>query len=78
MAFESIRVGEGGSGEERMAEFFGPSQVDQFVRQAIQFCWMALPKERRNSDEVEKQFRRIVDRAFKDMREDNEAFGRAK
>jgi len=38
MAIESIRVGEGGSGEERLAEFFGPGQVDQMVRQAIEFC----------------------------------------
>ena len=36
---------------------------DYTVRQAIEFCWMALPKERRNSDEVEKQFRRIPKRA---------------
>jgi len=28
----------------RMADFFGPAQVDQTVRQALQICWMALPK----------------------------------
>jgi hypothetical protein len=37
---------------ERIADFFSPAQVDQTVRQAIQFCWMALPKERRNADEL--------------------------
>ena len=69
---------EGGEGEgaEQMADFFGPAQVDQTVRQAVQFCWMALPKERRNADELERQIRRVVDRALKDFREDSQAFGR--
>lgn len=73
-----------GSGEEsenpaeRMADFFGPGQVDQTVRQAIHFCWMALPKDRKTADELEKQIRRIVDRALKDFREDSEQFGRGK
>jgi hypothetical protein len=60
-----------------MADFFGPGQVDQSVRQAIHFCWMALPKDRRNVEEVEKQIRRILDRALRDFREDSEAFGRS-
>jgi hypothetical protein len=38
---------------------------------------MSLPKNRRSQDEVEKQFRRIVDRALKDFREDSEAFGQS-
>lgn len=63
---------------EKMADFFGPGQVDQTIRQAIHFCWMALPKDRKNADELEKQVRRIVDRALKDFREDSEQFGRAK
>lgn len=63
---------------EKMADFFGPGQVDQTIRQGIHFCWMALPKDRRNADELEKQVRRIVDRALKDFREDAEQFGRAK
>jgi hypothetical protein len=63
---------------QKMADFFGPGQVDQSVRHAIQACWMALPKERRTSDELEKQVRRIVDRALKDFREDCEQFGRTK
>ena len=60
---------------DKMREFFNPSQVDQSVRQALQMCWMMLPKDRRNTDELERQFRRIVDRALKDMREDGQAFG---
>ena len=80
MAYHCFSTGEGGadeSGMERTADFFGPGHVDQTIRQAIQVCWMVLPKERRNADEMEKQFRRIVDRALRDFREDSEAFGRS-
>jgi hypothetical protein len=68
--------GNAATADETMADFFGPAQVDQTVRQALQFCWMALPKERRNAEELERQFRRIVERALKDFREDSQAFGR--
>jgi hypothetical protein len=61
-----------------MNDFLGPAQVDHFARQALQFCWMALPKDRKTMEELERQYRRIVERALKDFREDNEAFGRAK
>jgi len=74
---EIHRAGDEGA-EERMAEFFGPGQIDQEIRNAIHFCWMALPKDRRNLEEVEKQIRRLVDRALKDFREDSEAFRRPK
>ena len=50
------------------------SGIDASIRQAINMCWTALPKERRNADEVEKQIRRIVDRAIRDLREDSAAF----
>jgi len=60
----------------RMRAFFSPQQVDQLVRQAIQFCWMSLPPERQNADEIEKQIRRVVDRALKDFRDDSEQFKR--
>ena len=59
----------------RMRAFFSPQQVDHEIRQAIQFCWMALPTEKQNVDEVENQIRRIVDRALRDLREDSESFG---
>jgi hypothetical protein len=80
MAFIST-CGSGEGGEdaaEKMAEIFGPGQVDQMIRQGIHFCWMALPKDRRNTDELEKQVRRIVERALKDFRDDQEHFSRAK
>lgn len=64
-----------GEAMQRMRTFFSPQQVDQQIRQAIQFCWMALPPEQQNVAEVEKQIRRIVDRALRDLREDAESFG---
>jgi hypothetical protein len=51
------------------------THIDGSIRQAVSFCWTALPKERRNADEVEKEIRRIVDRAIRDFREDSAAFG---
>jgi len=75
-----VRCGGGEDDEERrnpmedMQQMFGPGHVDQTVRQTIQSCWMALPKSRRNIEEVEKQVRRIFERALKDFREDAAAF----
>ena len=51
------------------------SGIDMSIRQAVSMCWTALPKERRNAEEVEKQIRRLVDRAIRDLREDSSAFG---
>ena len=62
---------------DKMRDFFSPAQVDQSVRQALQMCWMMLPNDKRNADELENQFRRIVDRALKDMREDDQVFGKS-
>jgi hypothetical protein len=60
---------------QKIRAMFGPGQVDQSVRQAIQTCWMMLPDGGKTVDELEKQFRRIVDRAIEDLREDSDAFG---
>ncbi|WP_417376349.1 hypothetical protein [Gimesia maris] len=60
---------------DKMRDLFSPAQVDQSVRQALQMCWMMLPQDKRNVDELEQQFRRIVDRALQDLREDDQAFG---
>lgn len=59
----------------KMRAMFGPGQVDQQVRAAIQTCWMMLPDESKTVDELERQFRRMVDRAIKDLRDDATAFG---
>src|SRR5436190_13010855 len=75
MAYQSFDSRDEGAAD-RMADFFGPGHVDQTIRQAIHFCWMSLPKDRKNLDELEKQVRRILDRALKDFREDADQFGR--
>lgn len=59
-----------------MASVFGPGHVDQCIRQAIQMCWMSLPADRQTVDEVEKQIRRLTERALTNIREDHDAFGR--
>ena len=64
----------GGGDADKFRDFFGPATIDQSIRHAIQFCWMGLPKSRRTPDELEKQIRRIVDRALRDFREDQQAF----
>ena len=48
MSITSCTSGEGGDAE-NMAGLFGPQQIDQFIRQAVQFCWMSLPKEPSNA-----------------------------
>ena len=63
---------------ERMRSFMGPGQVDQQIRQAIQFAWMMLPDDRKNVAEVERVIREMVDRALKNYREDAEAFDHGK
>jgi hypothetical protein len=58
-----------------MSEVLGPTMADHQIRQAIQMCWMLLPKERQTVGEVEKELRRLVERAIDDMKEDAQAFG---
>jgi hypothetical protein len=58
----------------KMREMLGPGQVDQMFRQAMHMCWMILPEKKKTVKELEKQVRRIMERAFKDLREDAEAF----
>ena len=62
----------------KMWAMFSPGQIDQSIRQTIQLCWMTLPDDKRTLDELEKQIRRIMERAFKDMREDADQFGLGK
>jgi hypothetical protein len=54
---------------------FGPGQVDQSIRQAIEMCWVMLPPNKKNVDELERQIRRLVEGAIKDLRKDIKAFG---
>ena len=74
--FHSSNEGEDPSkAMDAMREMMGPGHVDQMIRGAIQQCWMILPKDRRNADEVARQLQRILDRAIANLREDAEAFG---
>jgi hypothetical protein len=61
----------------KMAEVFGPGQIDQSIRHAVQFCWMALPKDRRTLEEWEEQIRRIFERAVRDFKDDRTQFSRS-
>jgi hypothetical protein len=74
MAMEQFDPNDAESAQ-RMRAFLSPQQVDHQIRQAIQFCWMTLPPDKQNVEEVEKQIRRIVDRALRDLREDADSFG---
>ena len=60
---------------DQFRKFLGPGHVAQSVSQAIHACWMMLPAKRKTVDDLEKEFRRLVDRAFRDMREDEASFG---
>ncbi len=74
MAYEEFDANDP-EAQNRMRAMFSPQQVDQQIRQAIQFCWLMLPPEKKTVAEVEKQIRRIVDRALRDLREDAHGFG---
>ncbi|MCC6680437.1 MAG: hypothetical protein IT445_05990 [Phycisphaeraceae bacterium] len=69
-AFASFEEGD----EDRMRDMMGPGQADTCIRQALQMLWMSLPRSKKNPDDVECEFRRLVDRALRDMREDFDAF----
>ena len=58
---------------EKFREHTAP-MLDTQIRQAIQMLWFALPPERRNIAEVEKEFRRLADRALQNLREDAASF----
>jgi hypothetical protein len=65
----------GGEKGDGMRDFFGPGHADHMIRQSLQVCWMTLPKERRTVDEVKRQLQRLLDRAIRDLEEDQKAFG---
>lgn len=63
---------------EHWAQMFGPGHLDQSVRQAINMCWMMLPKERKTAEIVEHEVRRVFERALRDSRDDCQASGHPK
>lgn len=77
MAYLNVHDQSSGDDEQamkRMRDVLGPGHIDQSIRQAIQFCWMSLPPDRRAVDDLEKEVRRIVERALSNLREDAKAF----
>ena len=59
----------------KMRGMLGPQQVDNEIRQAISFCWMMMPDDKKNPDAVATEIRRIVERALANLQEDATAFG---
>ena len=55
---------------EKMAHLLGPAAVDQLLLNTVEMCWIALPPDSRSLDELEKEMRHLLDRAFRNMRED--------
>jgi hypothetical protein len=55
---------------EEFRKLIPPAAVDSGVRQALQVCWMLLPESSKNVAELEKEFRRVVDRALLEFRQD--------
>lgn len=51
---------------------FPPGSIDSMLRQTIQLCWIALPHDGRSIAALESEMRRLLDRAFADLREDSE------
>jgi hypothetical protein len=66
-----MKIGKGESPDpDELRKMFGPGHAAQMVGQAIQSCWMTLPAKRKTINDLEKEFRRLVDRAFRNFRED--------
>jgi hypothetical protein len=57
-----------------MRRMLGPCTVDDMVRQAIKFCWMVAPADRKNIDYVETEIRRLTEQALNDFGEDGTDF----
>ncbi|MCY3022008.1 MAG: hypothetical protein NTW87_23600 [Planctomycetota bacterium] len=74
-AKDCVADGDPKKGREQMMAFMGPQAVDHAVRSAINLCWMMLPDEKKNIDNVEAEIQRLVERALKDLRADCQAFG---
>jgi len=58
----------------RISEEYGSNLADRSLRKIIQMCWMMLPEERRNADELEKEVQTLLDKIFHELRSDFEAF----
>jgi hypothetical protein len=61
--------------EGQWREMFGSGQPDLMIRQAIQYCWMMLPKEKKTVKDLEGLMRMLLERALQNFREDMKTFG---
>jgi hypothetical protein len=53
---------------------FGPHLVEGQLRNALLFCLLTLPPERRNVDGVQEEFRKSVEKVLRDFQEQGERF----
>lgn len=66
-------ISKGDAGD--VPQFAGPGYVDTQIREAIRFCWLMLPRERRTVRDLKEEVRRLVERALEDIEEDAAVFG---
>jgi len=52
----------------------GPHLVEGQLRNALLFCLLTLPPERRNVDGVQEEFRKAAEKALRDFQEQGERF----
>lgn len=60
---------------EGFSGMISPGEVDSKVKDAIWFCWMNAPNDKKTVEYVEAEIRRIVERTLKNLREDAKSFG---
>jgi len=56
-------------------DMMGPARIRQMIRQAATTCYCMLPPDARTPERVQQELQRIVDRLFRELREDARAFG---
>ena len=55
---------------DKLRKLMGPGGADHALRSAINMVWMTLPPDKKSLAELEKEVQRLVERAFRNMRED--------
>ncbi len=58
-----------------LREVFGPSAIDQAIRNAVALCWQHLPERERTPERVEQEILRLTQRALEDFKQDFHQFG---
>jgi len=60
---------------ENLRFIVSPGYVDFLLRMAIKWCWLVLPEEKKNVEEVSAHMRELLKRALADLAEDADTFG---